>query len=102
MAECLIIETSDSENWPSTWFSSRLRELPSNRRPTILQPDRKTADAEAMRLARQHPGKVFAVFEARAVARCVEVPQHVTLGGEVVGRSMMPVLSDIDPSERPF
>lgn len=54
----LILEMSDVASWGAPRHGSGLV-IPVGHRPTILQPDRRIAEAEALRLARtgqpQHP-----------------------------------------------
>ena len=85
---CLILEWSDAINW--TTLIGEVRRIPGQ--PTMLQPDRATAEAEAQRLASRHPDKRFAIFEACVEARTTEVPSHVTVGGEVWMTRRVPVL----------
>ena len=106
----MILEVSDEPHWPvhppALCPAGRPRLIPVNRRPTVLQPDRVTAERECLRLAREHPGARFVVFEAVAAGVTVKVPTHTTLGGKVVAERGMPTLvqfkSDDDPDEIPF
>jgi hypothetical protein len=68
----------------------------------MLQPDRETAEAEAKRLALEHPSKRFAVFEAAVVGLAVDVPSHVTVSGAVWLTRKVAALVEIDDSEVPF
>lgn len=107
---CLILEWSDAADWRNPWTHEPVNGLqrapvtiPMERRPTVLQPDRETAEAEARRLAKAHPGKLFAVFEATAVAKIVSVPSHITVAGEVFANRTSAVLLDLDnEAEIPF
>lgn len=57
---CLIVECSDAHEWPGLWSAEVMQRLKNNepqrippaRRPAVLQPDRKTAEAEASALQR--------------------------------------------------
>lgn len=110
---CLIVECSEAETWPSLFTSEPPRagftgpvRIPSGRQPAILQPDRETAEREAMRLAQcKGAGKVFVIFEAVAAARLVTVHSHTTLGGKLTGEQLLPRVLDLgedDPNEIPF
>ncbi len=100
---CLIVECSDAETWPNLFtveppragFVGPLR-IPQARQPAILQPDRDTAEREAMRLAStKGAGKVFVIFEAVAAARLVTVHSHTTLGGTLTGEQLLPRVLDL-------
>jgi len=84
----MILEISESGDWQTHPASPRLvsspLQIPPNRRPTMLQPDRETAEREALRLAREHPRGRFVVFEAVAAGITAKVPTHTTLSGKVV------------------
>lgn len=107
---CLILEWTDAADWPNPWTGEPVNSMqrqpvtiPVLRRPTVLQPDRETAEAEAKRLARAHPDRLFAVFEAAAVAKVVSVPSHITVAGEVFAQRTSAVLLDLDnEAEIPF
>lgn len=105
---CLILEWSDAANWPDLCDSTPRRlgtaplRIPMGGMPTVLQPDRETAEREAKRLAAEHPEKTFAVFECHVVARAVDVPSHVTLSGRVWQTRKVPTLLEVDDSEIPF
>ena len=92
----MILEVSEAENWqpgaPLAMDGGGTRVIPPVRRPTVLQPDRETAEREALRLARVHPGARFVVFEAVAAGITVKVPTHTTLGGKVVAEGDVPTL----------
>jgi len=98
---CLILEWSAAGDWPRLYANGDGLErwplrIPADARPTVLQPDRASAEAEARRLAELHHGKCFAVFEAQAVATAVELPTHVTVSGCVWASRMVGTLIDID------
>lgn len=110
---CLIVECSDAETWPSLFTGEPPRfgttgpvRIPSGRQPAILQPDRETAEREAMRLAQtKGAGKVFVIFEAVAAARMVTIHSHITLGGKLTGEQLLPrvlELGEDDPNWIPF
>ena len=90
----LILEVSDVDEWPKRYIGPTIR-IPENRRPTMLQPSEDIAVEEARRLAREHPGKRFAVFRPFIIAACERVPTHVTLGGQVVKDAATVRLMDI-------
>lgn len=100
---CLILEWTDAAGWNNHWTGEPVASLhrqpvviPPVRRPTVLQPDRETAEGEAKRLAKAHPDKLFAVFEAAAVAKIVSVPSHITVAGQVFAQRTSAVLLDLD------
>lgn len=103
----LVVEISELENWTPLvqrrgFVAPRPRHVPENRRPTVLQPDYETAISEAKRLAQMHPGKRFAIFRATELAMTVDVPSHITVGGQVwLSRKVATVL-EIDDSMIPF
>lgn len=101
---CLIVECSDADTWPG--LKSRMPggsvqnpteplQVPPQHRPSAMQADIDTAEAEAQRLARAHPGKVFVIFKAVAAAKTTKVPTHTTLGGKTTGEQQVAVLLDI-------
>lgn len=100
---CLIVECTEAHQWPGLFSDiagGRLAQpeplrIPTERRPGMLQPDRATAEAEAKRLAQQHPDKRFVIFEAAAAATTVRVPTHTTVSGQPWGERTVPVLLDI-------
>lgn len=92
MSQCLILETS----WYDRSTSDRLQKVPPLHAPTVVQPDRETAEREALRLAREHPGKTFVVFQACIAAVGRRVPSHITLGGQVVREHIVPALTAIE------
>ena len=104
---CLIHEWSESQEWTNPWthcapLNPAPIKIPAGRGPAVLQPDRRTAEAEAKRLAAAHPGKRFAIFEAVLEARTVEMPTHVTVGGLVFQHRQVPVLLAVDDNLIPF
>ena len=92
----LILEVSESADWPTLHPNTRAQRIPDARRPVALQPTRETAENEALRLARQHPDKRFAVFAPVLLATTVAVPTHVTLSGKIVAHSRLPKLLQVD------
>jgi hypothetical protein len=107
---CLILEWSESHEWAGLFTGvagggvrqpEPLR-IPQERRPVMLQPDRKTAEEEAKRLAMAHPGKRFAIFEAQVESRRVEIASHVTVKGEVWMTRPAAALCEIDDGQIPF
>lgn len=99
---CLILEWSDAGTWVNPWTHEppRLERapvvIPPDHRPTVLQPNREVAEAEAKRLALAHPGKQFAILEAKAVAITSRVPSYVTVGGQVFAQRTAVVLLDLE------
>lgn len=100
---CLIVDCTEAHEWPGMWSAEVMQRLKNNepqrvpveRRPTMLQPDRATAEAEAQRLARAHPTRRFVIFEAAAAAVTVKVPTHTTVSGQPWGERTVAVLLDI-------
>jgi hypothetical protein len=93
----LILEMGDSGDWAPRLGA---RQIPERRRPTMLQPSREVADQEAVRLAREHPGRRFVVFAPVVQGVTVKVPTHVTLAGRVVAERDQALLVAInDPDE---
>lgn len=106
---CLILDITDVHAWVGLDFTpvplapSRPRRIPAGRICTVLQPDRETAEEEAMRLARQNPDGRFAVFELVALADSANVPTHTTLAGNVVACELRAKLADVTrPEEEPI
>lgn len=108
---CLIVECSEAHEWPGMWsgiaggrpLHPEPLKVPQERRAAMLQPDRKTAEAEAQRLAINHPGKRFVVFAAAAAATTVKVPTHTTVSGKPWGERTIALLLDIgDDDGIPF
>jgi hypothetical protein len=97
---CVIIEISDIEQWAGAFGGGK--KLPMDGRPTILQPDRETAEAEAKRLAKLHFGKHFCVLEAQVVAKAIDLPSHITVSGNVWNTRREAVLLTVDDEEVPF
>lgn len=100
---CLIVDCTDSHEWPGLFSDvaggrplhpEPLR-LPVEKRPTILQPDRKTGEAELQRLVRNHPARRFVLFDAAIAAVVATVPTHTTVSGQPWGARSIPVLLDI-------
>ena len=100
----LIVEMSEAQEWPAAPMAGRwAKVVPHDRRPTILQQDRETAEREALRLAREHPGKRFVIFAPVAAGVTAKVPTHVSISGQVIVERSVPALTTIeDPNEIPF
>lgn len=103
----LVLEISAIDEWPSfgtygTHPDGYPRRIPEARRPTVLQPSHATAIEEAKRLAAAHPGKRFAVFRASELAMTVDVPSHITVGGEVWLSRKVATVVQIDNEMIPF
>jgi len=98
----VVIELGDAETWVQpAWAPGRI--IPDRRRPSMLQPDRETAEKEALRLAGLHPDRRFVVFAPIAAGVTVKVPTHVTMSGKVVCERAQAALASIDdPDEIPF
>lgn len=98
---CLILDVTDRDAWQQIHaIGEGPQRIPEFRRPTVLQADRATAEKEVQRLAQEHPGRRFVVFQAVAVGTTVEVPTHVTLGGKVVASRHQPTLALLGPEAR--
>lgn len=90
----LIVELGDAHNWQTaSWCAAQV--IPSNRRPTMLQADRESAEREALRLAGLHPGSRFVVFAPVSAGVTVKVPTHITLGGKVFNEVAQVALVEI-------
>ena len=96
---CVILEMSGAEGWNK---SRGCRVIPALRQATMLHPSRLIAEAEALRLSAAYPGCRFAVFEAAAVAVAVEVPTHITVGGQVIASHWVPTLAELGEQDLPF
>lgn len=100
---CLIVDCTESHEWPGMWSTAVMQRLknnepqrvPEKRRPTILQPDRKTAEIEAQRLALANPDRRFVIFEACAAACTAKIPTHTTVSGKPWGERTVAILLDI-------
>ena len=55
--------------------------IPPEKRPTVVQGDRTTAERELLRLAQRHPQGNFVLFTATHTAVAVKTPTHVNLHG---------------------
>lgn len=108
---CLIVDVSEAQEWGAAFPPDRgavqvagIRPtlIPPARRPTILQPDRPTAETEAKRLALLHPSARFMLFEAGMVAMATSVPSHVTISGRVWDTRRVAVLVELDNDQVPF
>lgn len=100
---CLIVDCTDSHEWPGLYSSvaggrplnpEPLR-VPTDKRPTILQPDRKTGEAELQRLALRYPGRRFVLFDAAVAAVTTRVPTHTTVSGQPWGERSIALLLSI-------
>jgi len=102
---CLIVDCTDSHEWPGLFSGINggrisladpepLR-LPEGKRPTILQPDRKTGEAELQRLALSNPGRRFVLFDAAVAATTTKVPTHTTVSGQPWGERSIALLLEI-------
>lgn len=93
---CLILDVTQIDHW-----APRLggHVIPEIRRPSLLQPTREIAEAEALRLNKAHPGHHFVVFEARSMSRTVKVPTHVSINGQVLLEGNLPQLVTIDDGD---
>jgi hypothetical protein len=95
----VIIDMGESHQWDLRFREhGRLwgpQQIPANKRPTILQCSRETAEAEALRLARAHPTGRFVLFTATDVAVLLDVPTHVNLAGEPLHTARVARLASI-------
>lgn len=55
--------------------------IPADERATVLQPDERTAEREAVRLAERHRRGTFVVFRAVSLAQVTPACTHVNLHG---------------------
>lgn len=102
MTPCLILDVTDAMD-QAPYRPQGCEVIPAEKRPTILQPNRATAEREALRLAKLNPGRRFAIFEACAMSLSVDVPTHVSLDGKVLISGKQPALVLIDQrDEVPF
>ena len=107
---CLILDVTEADQWPGRLGETALsvvdkpRRIPAGKSPAVLQPSREVAESEAKRLAREHLGRRFMVFEAVAIGTRIEIPTHVNLRGEVLARRLEPTVLLIGdaPDEAPF
>jgi hypothetical protein len=78
----LILDGADLDGWTKHHSGGLL--IPERKRPTVLQADRARAEAEVLRLAREHPGGLFVLYAPVAIAKRVPEASHVNLRGEVM------------------
>lgn len=73
MSECVIINVTDYMEWwaidARNLAAEKFVPIPDSKRPTVLQPDRETAEKEAARLVAANPGSRFAVFECVGIVK---------------------------------
>lgn len=100
---CLIVDCTDSHEWDGMFSGvaggrplhpEPLR-VPVGVRPTILQPDRQTGEAELQRLVLLNPGRRFVLFDAAIAGTTAKVPTHTTVSGQPWGERSIAVLLDI-------
>lgn len=100
---CLLVDCTDSHEWPGLFTGvaggrplhpEPLR-VPPGKQATMLQPDRKTGEAELQRLALAHPGRRFVLFEAAAACTTVKVPSHTTVSGAPWGERTIALMLSI-------
>lgn len=91
---CVVIEVTHCNHW-AAGPAFKCRRIPADTRPTVLHPNRKVAETEALRLAGQHRGRCFAVFEAASMAMSVELPASVNIHGQTLILRQVPNLIDI-------
>lgn len=96
---CLLLDVTLIDSWPQRHGGHAIPEI---RRPSLLQPNREIAEAEALRLNKAHPGHHFVVFEAKSMSRTVKVPTHVSITGQVLLEGNLPQLVAIDDTDIPF
>ena len=77
----LILDGAYLDTWQRHHSGGLL--VPAHKRPSVLQPDRKAAEAECMRLA-SNRGGLFVLFAPVAIAKRVPETSHVNLRGEPV------------------
>lgn len=107
---CLVLDVTGCTDWPvipgkvGSIFDAPVR-IPLDQRSTVLQPDLATAEAEAKRLNREHPDRLFVVFQANLMMQTVELPTHTTIGGRVVKAEKVCMVTELllnDWDEIPF
>lgn len=83
----LILDVTDAHNWTPAGFViscsplDRPVRVPADKRPTVLQTNRRLAEAEVMRLAGNAPGRNFGLFELTHLSVQVPFVTHVNLNG---------------------
>lgn len=70
--------------------------IPEKKRPSVLQPDRKAGELEALRLSRENAGGLFVLFGPVAIAKRMPETTHVNLRGEPVRHANVSRLVMID------
>lgn len=101
---CLVLDVTDCTNWPG--IAGRVGSagdipvrIPLDQRATVLQPNLATAEAEAKRLTREHPDRLYVVFSAHLMARTVELPTHTTIGGRIVKAEKVCKVTELLPHD---
>lgn len=88
----LVLNMAFSHLWDAMHDGER---IPSECRPTVVHRDRATAEAEALRLQKEHPEGPFVVFTATHVTAAINAPTHSTLGGQTFGAQTFAVLCEV-------
>lgn len=73
--------------------------IPPERRPTVVQGERATAERELLRLAQRHPQGHFVLFTATHTAVAVSTPTHVNLRGTPIACTTVHRLAAIGESD---
>ena len=90
MAECVVLDVTDADNWLRVFYSTA-RRIPFGGRSTVLHDDEELANDQAVALAKSFPDRRFAVFKLTGVVATQDLPAHKTLGGAVVASVKSPV-----------
>ncbi len=102
----LILDVADwhAGAWPGLFGHAGeiAGRIPEEKRPTVIQGDRATAERELLRLAERHPRGHFVLFTATHRAVAVKTPTHVTLGGTPVICTTVHRLAALSDNEIPF
>ena len=93
-SESVILDVTEYDTWSKHFGGGVV--APLVKRPSVVQPDRESAEREAVRLAQAHPGHRFAVFTLVGIVQTKEVPTHITLGGKTVAATTKPVWQERD------
>ena len=69
----------------------------------MLHPNRRVAEAEALRLNGVHLDRLYAVFEVTSLVKSVQIPTHVNIHGAVMQSRLVPSLMSVEIYEEvPF
>lgn len=96
---CLILDITDAHSWEAV---RGYKLIEDKRRPSALQPSLPSAQAEAQRLSRAHPGRTFGIFQITYAAIPVKVPSRISFGGEALVEHVSTKLVEVGPDPIPF